>query len=147
MDARKTGSVFVIATANNITVLPPELLRKGRFDEVFYVGFPNAAERGAILDIHLKGTGLTLKAEERSKLVTKCRDFAGADIQNAVNEAKESVFLDSRELNFKELEFAIEQTVPLRETLRSKLLNTKNYLKNLSLNRHRQLKVSVLHRC
>ncbi|WP_272687000.1 AAA family ATPase [Providencia sp. PROV149] len=129
----KTGSVFVIATANNITVLPPELLRKGRFDEVFYVGFPNAAERGAILDIHLKGTGLMLKAGERSKLVTKCRDFAGADIQNAVNEAKESVFLDSRELNFKELEFAIEQTVPLRETLREQVAKYEELFEKLKL--------------
>lgn len=74
---------------------PPELLRKGRFDEVFYVGFPNAAERGAILDIHLKGAGLELELSQRSKLVTQCRDYAGADIQNAINEARETAFLEN----------------------------------------------------
>jgi len=114
----KTGSVFVIATANNITALPPELLRKGRFDEVFYVGFPNALERGAILDIHLKGDGLAFTPDERQTLIAQCRDYAGADIQNAINEARESAFLDNRTLRYDDIETAIELTVPLRETLR-----------------------------
>ncbi|KAE9784860.1 AAA family ATPase, partial [Escherichia coli] len=110
----KTGAVFVIATANNITVLPPELLRKGRFDEVFYVGFPNGVERAAILDIHLKGESLELTQNERNKLVTQCRDYAGADIQNAINEAREIAFLENRQLELKDLEAAIQLTVPLR---------------------------------
>lgn len=129
----KTGAVFVIATANNITALPPELLRKGRFDEVFYVGFPNAAERGAILDIHLKGEGLELKPEERSKLVTQCRDYAGADIQNAINEARESAFLDNRALKLEDLEAAIELTVPLRETLREQVAKYEELFEKLKL--------------
>jgi len=117
----KTGAVFVIATANNIATLPPELLRKGRFDEVFYVGFPNAVERGAILDIHLKGETVQLEPAQRSKLVTQCRDYAGADIQNAINEARETAFLDGRPLKFEDLEAAIDLTVPLRETLRDQV--------------------------
>ena len=129
----KTGAVFVIATANNITALPPELLRKGRFDEVFYVGFPNAAERGAILDIHLKGEELELSAEERSTLITQCRDYAGADIQNAINEAREAAFLDSRALKFEDVEAAIELTVPLRETLREQVAKYEELFEKLKL--------------
>ncbi|TDV42458.1 ATPase family protein associated with various cellular activities (AAA) [Pseudomonas helmanticensis] len=129
----KTGAVFVIATANNITALPPELLRKGRFDEVFYVGFPNAAERGAILDIHLKGETLELEPAQRSKLLTQCRDYAGADIQNAINEARETAFLDNRSLKFEDLEVAIELTVPLRETLREQVAKYEDLFEKLKL--------------
>lgn len=129
----KTGAVFVIATANNITALPPELLRKGRFDEVFYVGFPNAAERAAILDIHLKGDGLQLSSDQRIKLVAQCRDYAGADIQNAINEARESAFLDHRELKLEDLEAAIAATVPLRETLREQVGKYEELFEKLKL--------------
>jgi len=129
----KTGAVFVIATANNITALPPELLRKGRFDEVFYVGFPNAAERGAILDIHLKGDVPDLEPEHRSKLVTQCRDYAGADIQNAINEAREAAFLADRALTLEDLEAAIEATVPLRETLREQVAKYEDLFEKLKL--------------
>jgi len=129
----KTGAVFVIATANNITALPPELLRKGRFDEVFYVGFPNAAERGAILDIHLDGEPLELKPEQRSKLITQSRDYAGADIQNAINEAREMAFLNNRALKLEDLEAAIELTVPLRETLRDQVAKYEELFDKLKL--------------
>lgn len=129
----KTGSVFVIATANNITALPPELLRKGRFDEVFYVGFPNALERGAILDIHLRGDGLAFSPEERKALIAQCRDYAGADIQNAINEARESAFLDNRTLSFEDIETAIKLTVPLRETLRDQVGKYEELFEKLKL--------------
>lgn len=129
----KTGAVFVIATANNITALPPELLRKGRFDEVFYVGFPNATERGAIFDIYLKGTGVDLESAQRSKLIAMCRDYAGADIQNAINEARESAFLDGELLSFEYLKSAIEKTVPLRETLRDQVGKYEELFEKLKL--------------
>lgn len=129
----KTGAVFVIATANNITALPPELLRKGRFDEVFYVGFPNAVERGAILDIHLAGETLELKPEQRSELITQCRDYAGADIQNAINEARETAFLSNRALAFDDLTTAIGLTVPLRETLREQVAEYEERFEKLKL--------------
>lgn len=129
----KTGAVFVIATANNITALPPELLRKGRFDEVFYVGFPNATERGAIFDIYLKGTGIDLQPVHRSELITLSRDYAGADIQNAINEARESAFLDGKALSVAYLKSAIEKTVPLRETLRDQVGKYEELFEKLKL--------------
>jgi len=129
----KTGAVFVIATANNVAALPPELLRKGRFDEVFYVGFPNAAERAAILKIHLKDEALELEDEQLRHLVSQCRDYAGADIQNAINEAREEAFLRERALCFDDLQTAIKATVPLRETLRDKVAEYEEIFERLKL--------------
>ncbi|WP_063854481.1 AAA family ATPase [Pseudomonas sp. RIT-PI-q] len=117
----KTGAVFVIATANNISALPAELLRKGRFDEVFYVGFPNAKERTAILGIHLKEDWQHLTEQQQQTLAALCRDYSGADIQNAVGEARESAFLDGQTLTHEDIERAIRATVPLRETLREQV--------------------------
>ncbi|MBS0970762.1 AAA family ATPase [Nissabacter archeti] len=114
----KRGAVFVVATANNIEVLPPELLRKGRFDEVFYVGFPHIAERRAILSLQLKTHWHTFSEAQQQMLARRCRDFSGADIQNAVHEAREQAFLSNTELNFDTVLHAIDNTVPLRETLR-----------------------------
>ncbi|WP_256576489.1 AAA family ATPase [Pseudomonas sp. Irchel 3E20] len=117
----KTGAVFVIATANNISALPAELLRKGRFDEVFYVGFPNAQERSAILAIHLGEDWAGFTEAQQQTLAALCRDYSGADIQNAVGEARESAFLDGHALAHEDVERAIRATVPLRETLREQV--------------------------
>lgn len=117
----KTSAVFVVATANNVTALPPELLRKGRFDDVFYVGFPYLAERKAILSIHLKAAWQTFSKEQQQQLAVLCRNFAGADIQNAVNDARESAFLAGVNIDYSRLCRALERTVPLRETLRDQV--------------------------
>ena len=117
----KTSAVFVVATANNVTALPPELLRKGRFDDVFYVGFPYLAERKAILSIHLKTAWQTFSVEQQQQLAVLCRNFAGADIQNAVNDARESAFLAGVNIDYSRLCRALERTVPLRETLRDQV--------------------------
>lgn len=118
----KTKPVFIIATANDITALPPELLRKGRFDEIFYVGFPNQTERKKILDIHL--TKAKQKAEEfnLTELAQLCRDYAGADIENAVYESVKAAFLSpEKRLTQDKIKQAIKNTVPLRKTLKDKV--------------------------
>lgn len=118
----KTKPVFIIATANDITALPPELLRKGRFDEIFYVGFPNQTERKKILDIHL--TKAKQKAAEfnLNELAQLCRDYAGADIENAVYESVKSAFLSpEKQLTQEKIKQAIKNTVPLRKTLKDKV--------------------------
>jgi SpoVK/Ycf46/Vps4 family AAA+-type ATPase len=76
--------VFVVATANDITELPPELVRKGRFDEIFFVDLPNAATRAEILRIHTSRRGLTLDAAALSALAQACEGFSGAEIEQAV---------------------------------------------------------------
>lgn len=129
----KTGAVFVIATANDISALPPELLRKGRFDEIFYVGFPNAVEREKILSIHLGKSHQTVAELEMFKLVKLCRDYCGADIENAVNEALANAFINGSALTQKLLEDAIQSTVPLRETLRDQVGKYEELFEKLKL--------------
>ena len=83
----KTTSVFVVATANNIVKLPPEMLRKGRFDEIFYVGLPNNTERKMIFEIHIGKRGKhkdSLSKIDLGKLVEKTQGYSGADIEGVV---------------------------------------------------------------
>ena len=88
----KTSSVYVIATANNADNLPPELKRKGRFDEIFCVNLPNEKEREAIFKVHLGKRGhKDLKID--NVLVKATDGFNGADIESVVNEAVEEVFV------------------------------------------------------
>lgn len=94
----KTSSVYVIATANNADNLPPELKRKGRFDEIFCVNLPNADERKAIFDVHFKKKKKKAKGKLELPKVTnemvKMTDgFNGADIESVVNETVEKAFL------------------------------------------------------
>lgn len=117
----KSGAVFTIATANDITALPPELLRKGRFDEIFYVGFPDTAERLEILRIHLERRRQNVEAFDLASLAERCRGYTGADMENAINEAMVAAFCDESTLNTDHLVTAIAQTRPLRETLRDKV--------------------------
>ena len=88
----KTAPVFIIATANDITALPPELLRKGRFDEIFYVGFPTKKERKKIIEIHLTKAKQDASQFDIEELAKECRDYAGADIENAIFDAVKKAF-------------------------------------------------------
>jgi SpoVK/Ycf46/Vps4 family AAA+-type ATPase len=90
----KTSSAFVVATANDITQLPPELLRKGRFDEIFYVPLPEPEERRKIFEIHLnKRRKRDTPNIDIGKLVNKTDGYSGADIEGVVGESVESVFV------------------------------------------------------
>ncbi|WP_217550300.1 AAA family ATPase [Pantoea sp. GbtcB22] len=143
----KQGAVFVVATANDVSVIPPELLRKGRFDEVFYVGFPHISERKSILQIQLQVSWDKFSEEQQQQLALKCRDFAGADIQNAANEAREQAFLDSTPLAFEHILAAIENTVPLRETLRKKVMEYEQKFEEMKLkpaSRHEGLSLTQM---
>ncbi|HVO29984.1 MAG TPA: AAA family ATPase, partial [bacterium] len=80
----KTAPVFVVATANRIEALPPELLRKGRFDEIFFVDLPDAAERAQIFDIHLRRRGREPAGFDLAALGELADGFSGAEIEQAV---------------------------------------------------------------
>lgn len=90
----KQSAAFVVATANDITQLPPELLRKGRFDEIFYVGLPNKEERKKIFEIHLKKhRKRDVRSIDIDSLVSETEGYSGADIEGVVNESVESAFV------------------------------------------------------
>jgi SpoVK/Ycf46/Vps4 family AAA+-type ATPase len=82
--AEKKTRVFVVATANDISALPPELVRKGRFDEIFFVDLPSPAVRADILRIHASKRGLALDKDEIASLARSCEGFSGAEIEQAV---------------------------------------------------------------
>jgi SpoVK/Ycf46/Vps4 family AAA+-type ATPase len=82
--AEKKTRVFIIATANDISALPPELIRKGRFDEIFFVDLPKAAVRADILRIHANKRSLALSEDHIQKLSAACEGFSGAEIEQAV---------------------------------------------------------------
>ena len=116
----KTKPVFVVATANDISSLPPELLRKGRFDEIFFVDLPNKEDRKAIFDIHLRKKGFDPKDLFTDKLSDLSKGYNGAEIEEAVNEAMFSAYTenpDMPKLMVKHLMDAIKDIVPLSSTM------------------------------
>jgi len=82
--AERTATVLMVATANNIKALPPELIRKGRFDEIFFVDLPADAHRAEVFEIHLKKRGLDPTAFELPALVTASAGFSGAEIEQSI---------------------------------------------------------------
>ncbi len=112
MAERKT-KVFLVATSNDISQLPPELMRKGRFDEIFFVDLPDAETRVAIFDIHLRKRGLENLQFDRQRLVDLSEGFTGAEIEQAVVSAMYSAAAEANEVSEEGLAMALQQTQPL----------------------------------
>ena len=115
----KTSPVFVVATANDITKLPSELMRKGRFDEIFYIGLPKPEERRKIFEIHIKKRRPhDYDKINISSLVNKTEGFSGADIEGVVKDAVEAAFAEDRpSLRTEDIERAIKETNSLIELM------------------------------
>ncbi|MFP5502100.1 MAG: AAA family ATPase [Candidatus Sericytochromatia bacterium] len=112
----KQAPVFVVATANDLGALPPELLRKGRFDEIFFVDLPDAAERRAILEIHLRKRQRHLADFDLESLAEACEGFSGAEIEQGLIAALYDAFEENRPLTTEDLLKAFAVTVPLSRT-------------------------------
>ena len=121
----KSASVFVIATANKIDALPPEFLRKGRFDEIFFVDLPNHEERAQVWRLHLarrlnqgKALGSAFEMDEAlvEELARRSQGFSGAEIEQAVIAACFDAYSERRELALEDLAHAVRSTVPLSIT-------------------------------
>lgn len=120
----KESSVYVVATANDISSLPPEFLRKGRFDELFLVNLPDEEERRRIFQIHLKKRGKLTPDIDVLKLLKDTDGFNGADIENVVKEAIENAFCSSginRTVTTDKLLSAINHTKSISVTLKDKI--------------------------
>jgi SpoVK/Ycf46/Vps4 family AAA+-type ATPase len=115
MQDRK-APVFVAATCNNVTVLPPELIRKGRFDELFFVDLPNQAERKQIFSIQLARRKRKPADFELDRVATSAKGFSGAEIDAAVQTALYAAFSNKQEVNTDHLLQALKTTVPLSTT-------------------------------
>jgi AAA+ superfamily predicted ATPase len=115
--SEKSKPVFVMATANNISQLPPELLRKGRLDEIFFVDLPNAAERQQVFDIHLRKRDRDPVNFDLDALGRAAEGFSGAEIEEAVISALYEVFYLDKPLETSDVLACIGQTVPLSRTM------------------------------
>ena len=118
--AEKEAAVFVIATANAIDKLPPELLRKGRFDEIFFLDLPNSEERLSILDLHLKRRRPSYNFP-LTTIIGRTDGFSGAELEQAVIEGMHISFSENRELTEKDLIKAVSELVPLSRTAKEQI--------------------------
>jgi len=115
--AEKTSPVFVVATANNIQSLPPELLRKGRFDEIFFVGLPSRDERRSIFSVHLtRLRPQALQSYDLDRLAYETPDFSGAEIEQTLIEAMHIGFSQNRDFTTDDILESASQMVPLART-------------------------------
>ncbi len=115
--AEKVSPVFVVATANNIQALPPEILRKGRFDEIFFVGLPNQEERKAIFEVHLSRLRPhNIKSYDIDRLGYETPDFSGAEIEQSLVEAMHIGFSQNREFTTEDILESASQIIPLART-------------------------------
>ncbi|MFH7024517.1 MAG: AAA family ATPase [Heteroscytonema crispum UTEX LB 1556] len=115
--AEKTSPVFVVSTANDIQALPPEMLRKGRFDEIFFVGLPTQEERKAIFNVHLSRLRPhNLKSYDTERLAYETPDFSGAEIEQTLIEAMHIGFSQNRDFTTDDILEAASQIIPLART-------------------------------
>jgi len=113
----KTAPVFVIATANDISQLPPELLRKGRLDEIFFVDLPSEAERKAVFSIHLVKRGRDPRKFDLDILARHSDGFSGAEIEQAIVSGLFDAFGEGADLDTDNLMVSLAETVPLSKTM------------------------------
>jgi ATP-dependent 26S proteasome regulatory subunit len=120
--AEKTSPVFVVATANNIQMLPPEMLRRGRFDEIFFVGLPNQEERKAIFSVHLSRLRPhNLRSYDLDRLAYETPDFSGAEIEQILVEAMHIGFSQNRDFSTDDVLEAASQIIPLARTAQDQI--------------------------
>lgn len=126
--AEKKSPVFVVATANNIQALPPEMLRKGRFDEIFFVGLPSQDERQAIFELHLgRLRPHNLKNYDLERLAYETPDFSGAEIEQTLIEAMHIGFSQNRDFTTDDILEAASQIVPLARTAQEQIQFLKDW--------------------
>lgn len=113
----KTSPIFVMATANRVERLPGEFLRKGRFDEIFFVDLPTQSEREAVFKIHLSKRNRELDRFDVEQLSKVAEGFSGAEIEQALIAAMYDAFAQDREFNQLDIIAAIKATLPLSRTM------------------------------
>jgi SpoVK/Ycf46/Vps4 family AAA+-type ATPase len=123
----KTAPVFLIATANDVSALPPELLRKGRFDEIFFIDLPESKEREEIFRIHLSKRKRDPEAFNVKALAKLTKGFSGAEIEQVVVSALNHAFFDDRVLEQKDLAEEAKTQVPLSVMMAEDIAELRNW--------------------
>jgi SpoVK/Ycf46/Vps4 family AAA+-type ATPase len=123
----KRGLVFVAATANRIHLLPAEIIRKGRFDQVFFLDLPNENERKAIFNVHLKKVGSDASLFDVVFLSKATKGFVGSEIEAAVHAAAVEAFNQGRKLTEDDMSKMLTATVPLSRTMDEQIKAIKSW--------------------
>lgn len=130
----KENTVFIVATANDISRIPPEFLRKGRFDELFFVDLPNGEERRKILDIHLKKRKKWNKGIDSIALIRETEGFNGADLEAVVKDTIETAFIEGNSIITTEnLMRSVKDTKSISSTLKDKIAQIKNTVSKIDI--------------
>nr|YP_010986084.1 AAA family ATPase [Polyopes affinis]WOL37002.1 AAA family ATPase [Polyopes affinis] len=129
--SEKETKVFIVATANNVLSLPSEILRKGRFDEIFFLDLPNYEERLKIFQIHLmKVRPLTWKKYDISYLGKLTNGFSGAEIRQSIIEAMHNAFYEKREFNTEDIVQVTNEFIPLSFTDQASISKLQDWAKS-----------------
>lgn len=112
----KTSQSFFVCTANDVTKLPPELLRKGRFDEIWYVGLPSISDIEEIISIHLKKVGRNPEKFNIKKIARCMINFTGAEVESTIKEAMYKAFFEDREITTEDIIESAKGVIPLAKT-------------------------------
>jgi len=139
----KKRPVFVVATANDVTLLPPELLRKGRFDEIFFVDLPAAEERKEIFRVHLTKRKFNLEKFDLAKAAEVSDGFSGAEIEEAIVSAMFDAFYEKQNLTTERIITAVTQTVPLSKTMSEKMIELRKWATGRARSASREKYVSA----
>ena len=129
MQDRESG-VFLAATSNNITVLPPEMLRKGRFDEIFFVDLPNASARAALFTLHLKRRGRDAGSFDVTRLAAASEGFSGAEIEQSIAAGLYTAFSKKQPLTTDILLGELQGTQPLSVTRAEEVTAIRDWAKS-----------------
>jgi len=132
--SEKTAPVFVVATANDISQLPPELLRKGRLDEIFFVDLPSEAERADIFRIHLAKRRRDPDQFDLSALAAASAEFSGAEIEESIISALYDAFSSGSDLTTEHVLLSLRETVPLSKTMEEQMNNLRQWAEGRARN-------------
>ncbi len=122
--------IFIIATANDISALPPELMRKGRFDEVFFVDLPDSIAREQILKIHLQRRNRDAEQFDIRSLAATAKEFTGSELEQVVMSGLFAAFSENAELEDRHIASEIQKTKPLAVLMKERITELRNWAKN-----------------
>ena len=125
----KTEPVFVVATANKIENMPPELVRKGRFDEIFFVDLPSEAERTQIVEIHVRRRKRDPRSFDLAAIARQAENFSGAELEQAIVSALYDAFAEGTDLQQRHILAAVRETVPLATTMAHEIERLREWAK------------------
>jgi SpoVK/Ycf46/Vps4 family AAA+-type ATPase len=125
--SEQRARVFIVATANDITALPPELVRKGRFDEIFFVDLPTPLARLEILGIHCKKRAVTISEQDMKALAARSEGFSGAELEQAVVSALYTAHANKQPVSAATIAAELQATKPLSVVMGEKIAELRDW--------------------